>query len=95
MADQRWVSQSLEYDQMKQDLGRLEAELKQHRDEAQQLGRDLEQFRKRQNEEPNSGAELQRLRQSRYEADKMIASLENVVADLESSLAQHQRGTTR
>jgi prefoldin subunit 5 len=80
---------------MKRDLGRLEAELKHHRQDAERLGRDLGQFRKRQDEEAAPVAELQRLKQSRYEADKMIASLENVIADLESSLAQYQRTAAR
>jgi predicted RNase H-like nuclease (RuvC/YqgF family) len=94
-ADRRWASRNREYEQMKSDLSRLEAELKQHREEALRLGRDLDHFRKQQVEGSGSTSEMLRLRQSRHEADKMISSLEGMIADLETALAQKQRATSK
>lgn len=90
-AEQRWASRTREYDQLKRDLFRLESELKQHRADAAKFGQDLSgHMKKQQSETFNNTAEVQRLREGRQEADRMILSLEGIIADLECNLALQQ-----
>ncbi len=72
---------------MKRDLDHLESQLGRHRREAEAFKRDLEAMRASHGSSRSSDAELIRLRHTADEADRVILSLQSVIASLETKLA--------